>query len=49
VARELQTFLTRVELREGPGLPGFVGRELGALLDCGILGRVDHRGLGRQA
>ncbi len=28
VARELTTFLARVESREGPGLPGFVRREL---------------------
>lgn len=39
VARELKTFLSRVELREGPGLPGFVRRELGALLECGILAK----------
>ena len=39
VARELQTFLARVEQRQGPGLPAFVRRELAALLSCGILAR----------
>ena len=39
VARELQTFLARVEHGDCPGLPAFVRRELAALLDCGILAR----------
>jgi hypothetical protein len=39
VARELQTFLAQVEQRGGAGLPGFVRRELAALLSCGIMAR----------
>jgi hypothetical protein len=33
----LQTFLARADERVGPGLPGFVRRELYRYLDCGIL------------
>ena len=39
VARELRTFLAQVEQRGGAGLPGFVRRELAALLSCGITAR----------
>ena len=35
--RHLQTFLMRADERAGPGLPGFVRRELYRYLDCGIL------------
>ena len=35
--RHLQTFLLRADERGGPGLPGFVRRELYRYLDCGIL------------
>ena len=35
--RHLQTFILRADERAGPGLPGFVRRELYRYLDCGIL------------
>ena len=40
VSRHLSGFLAQADLDDGrPGLPGFVRRELSALLDCGILAR----------